>query len=45
MKRDVNIYQDKHTGGWIYEALVFGRWERVGIYGTRAAAMAAANGL
>jgi hypothetical protein len=35
-----NIYQDPHTGGWIREYRDSdGRWHRIGVYGTRAAAM------
>jgi hypothetical protein len=38
MKRDINVYQDEHSGGWILEALDCGRWYQIGVFGTYAAA-------
>lgn len=43
MKQGVNIYQDAHTGGWVLELMIFGRWERMGYFGTRAVAVAASR--
>ena len=47
MSRNVNIYQDMHSGGWICDVILHPcdlhpEWHRVGVFGTRAAAIAAA---
>jgi hypothetical protein len=42
-RKDENIYQDAHTGGWVCEVLALGEWIRLGIFGTRAAALKAAR--
>lgn len=46
MSRNVNIYQDEHSGGWIAEVRLYPNdmrpeWHRIGVFGTRAAAVAA----
>ena len=46
MNRNTNVYQDRHSGGWICEVLLYPRdqrpeWHRIGVFGTRAAAVAA----
>ena len=42
----ISIYRDAHTGGWVYEVRPYTdsqEWHRVGVYGTREAALAAAT--
>lgn len=48
MKHIVSIYQSLHHEGWICEILLYPtdarpEWYRIGVFGTRAAAVAAAN--
>jgi hypothetical protein len=42
-RKDENIYQDQHTGGWVCEVLALGDWVRLGIFGERRAAIRAAQ--
>jgi hypothetical protein len=39
--KDINVYLDHDSGGWIREVRIFGRWVRVGVFGSRSAAMRA----
>ncbi|MBU0571978.1 MAG: hypothetical protein KKC50_08070 [Candidatus Omnitrophica bacterium] len=40
--KNIHIYRDDHSGGWIVEVCaVGGSWYTMGVYGTRAAAVAA----
>ena len=41
MRRNENVFQDPHSGGWVAEVLIDGRWILIGTYGSRAAAMKA----
>lgn len=46
MSRNVNIYQDPYTAGWICEVKPYPqdpdcKWHRIGVFGSRAAAVAA----
>jgi hypothetical protein len=46
MRYQKNIIWDTHSAGWIVEhRWPGGRWETVGVYGTREAAMAVYNKL
>lgn len=41
---NIHIYRDDHSGGWVVEVCaVGGSWYTMGVYGTRAAAVAAAS--
>lgn len=43
--RTVNVYLDPHSGGWVREVLIAGRWVCVGVFGSRRAALAKAGAL
>jgi hypothetical protein len=46
MRYQKNIVWDTHSGGWVVEQRHPGeRWQTVGVYGTREAAMAVYNKL